>query len=255
MFLLECCVDSVESAMAAVAGGANRLELCGNLPIGGTTPEPALLRQIRRRFMEEGVEWVKIRCLIRPRFGDFYYSPAEMDVMEDGIRELRECGADGVAIGVLRPDGSLAETKMKRLIEAADGLPVTMHRAFDMCADPEKTMETAIDLGVDTILTSGLAKNVLVGADELTALHRKAAGRIHIMAGGGVNAEAIRRLYPMTGIHTWHMSGKVTVESKMRFRRAEVSMGLPSMSEYEIWRTSEQKVRQAAEVLHCFQKN
>ena len=255
MFLLECCVDSVVSAMAAVAGGANRLELCGNLPIGGTTPEPALLRQIRRRFVEEGIHWVKIRCLIRPRFGDFCYSESEMDVMEDAIKELRECGADGFAIGVLRPDGSLYEMKMKRLIKAAEGLPITLHRAFDMCKDPTRAMETAISLGIDTILTSGQEASAEEGVITLARLHTLAAGRIHIMAGAGINAEVIQQLYPETGIHTWHMSGKVTIESKMRYRQTGVSMGLPSMSEYEIWRTSEQKVRQAAEVLHCFQKN
>ena len=112
MFLLECCVDSVESAMAAVAGGANRLELCGNLPIGGTTPEPALLRQIRRRFVEEGIHWVEIRCLIRPRFGDFCYSEAEMDVVWTYIgflrRKLKQIGAD-VEIRTIRGAGYALE--------------------------------------------------------------------------------------------------------------------------------------------------
>ena len=134
-YMLEVCVDSVESAIAAQRGGAKRLELCGNLIIGGTTPTPALFRAVKAAVD------IKIHVLIRPRFGDFCYTDAEFAIIREEVRQFRELGADGVVIGILRPDGSLNMEQMGELIREAGGMQITLHRAFDVCSDPMRALE------------------------------------------------------------------------------------------------------------------
>jgi len=243
--LIEGCVDSYASAAAAVRGGADRLELCANLVIGGTTPSAALFEQIRREHD------TKINVLIRPRFGDFLYDPWELDEMAGEIAQFREMGADGVVIGVLTPDGDLDREQMGRLMERAGGMEVTLHRAFDMTRDPFAALETAVELGCRTILTSGQARSALEGIELLRELRRRALSRIDIMAGGGVKRDNIRELYEKTGIRTYHTTGRRgIVGSGMVYRKREVSMGLPSLSEYELWRTDEEEFRICAETVH-----
>lgn len=241
--ILECCTDSVESALCAARGGADRLELCEGLIIGGVTPGTGLFQEIRARSD------IRIHALIRPRFGDFCYTEAEIDVMCRDIERFGKLGAAAVVIGVLRPDGSLDTAAMRRLIEAAGDMDVTLHRAFDVAKDPFETLEEAVSLGVNTILTSGQADHCLKGRELLKELKMRAAGRIDIMAGAGVDAGVIRELAPYTGITSFHMSGKVTLESGMEYRKENVNMGLPSLSEFEIWRTDEEKIRCARAVL------
>lgn len=242
-YILECCVDSVESAVNAANGGASRIELCGNLLIGGTTPSPALLHQIQKATD------IKVHALIRPRFGDFCYSKYELEVIKEEIRMFREEKVQAVVIGVLDADGNLNLPAMECLIQEAQGMKITLHRAFDMCKDPMRTMEEAISLGIHTILTSGQQNSCWEGRTLLRDLVQQSKGRIDIMAGGGVHAEIIRKLRPVTGGISYHMSGKVTLDSGMKYRKQEVSMGLPSFSEYEVWQTSEEKVKEAVEVL------
>ena len=242
-FILEACVDSVESAMAAVRGGATRLELCGSLVIGGTTPNPWLYKEIRR------LSDIRIHALIRPRFGDFCYTDEEFILIKEAVNEYRRLGAEGVVIGNLNPDGTLNMEQMKILMEEAGDMSVTLHRAFDVCADPYETMEQAISLGIDTILTSGQKNVCTLGTDLLRDLVEKSAGRIVIQIGSGVNADVIQEVYPKTHATAYHMSGKVTLDSSMIYRKEGVNMGLPSISEYEIWRTDENAVRRAREVL------
>lgn len=242
-YILECCVDSVESAINAAKGGASRLELCSNLVIGGTTPDVALVKEIRK-YTD-----IRIHALIRPRFGDFCYTEHEMEIMKSQIRALKEAGVEGVVIGILDTEGNLDIPKMKELMEVADGLSVTLHRAFDMCRDPYEAMEQAIELGIHTILTSGQKQSAWEGRALLAELIEKAQGRIDIMAGAGIGATVIEQLIPVTKGTSYHMSGKVTLDSPMMYRKADVSMGLPSLSEYEIWQTSEEAVRDAVIVL------
>ena len=242
-YILEACVDSVESAMAAVAGGADRLELCSNLIIGGTTPGPWLFEEIRNRSD------IRIHALIRPRFGDFCYTDAEFSVIKKAVEDFRKIGAEGVVFGILKPDGTLNMEQMKELMEAAGDMSVTLHRAFDVCVDPLDTMEQAISLGIDTILTSGQRNTCLQGAGLLKELQDKSEGRITIQAGSGVSAEVIRKLYPLTGIKAYHMTGKRVIDSEMKFRKKGVNMGLPMFSEYEIWRTEADNIRAAKKVL------
>lgn len=242
-YMLECCVDSVESAINAAKGGASRLELCSNLIIGGTTPDAALVKEIRK------YSDIRIHALIRPRFGDFCYTEHEMEIMKSQICALKEAGVEGVVIGVLDEEGNLDISKMMELMHVSDGLSVTLHRAFDMCRNPFQALEEAISLGMHTILTSGQKASAWEGRDLLCQLIEKADGRIDIMAGAGISASVIEKLIPVTKGTSYHMSGKITLDSKMKYRKADVSMGLPSLSEYEIWQTSEEAVREAVQVL------
>ena len=242
-YILECCVDSVESAINAANGGASRLELCSNLIIGGTTPDVALVKEIRK-YTD-----IRIHALIRPRFGDFCYTEHEMEIMKSQIRDLKEAGVEGVVIGILDVDGNLDVRKMKELLQETGNLSVTLHRAFDMCRDPFQALDEAIQLGIDTILTSGQKQSAWEGRELLKGLIEMADGRIDIMAGAGIGASVIEKLIPVTGGTSYHMSGKVTLDSPMKYRKADVSMGLPSLSEYEIWQTSEDAVRSAVDVL------
>lgn len=242
-FVLECCVDSVDSAVNAAKGGAVRLELCGNLIIGGTTPSPSLFKEIRK-YTD-----IPINVLIRPRFGDFCYNSHEIEIMCDEIRTFREMGANAAVIGVLNPDGTLNREAMEKLIEAAGDMKITLHRAFDVCKDPCRAMEEAISMGVHTILTSGQKNSCLAGWELLRELVEKAQDRIEILVGAGVDAAAIKELAPKTHARSFHMSGKITRDSAMEFRNQGVNMGIPSFSEFEIWETSEEKIREARTVL------
>ena len=229
-FRLEICADSFESAKAAWEGGADRIELCQNLIIGGTTPSPHLFRQIRSRNS------IRIHVLIRPRFGDFLYSEEEIQVMVEEIKMYREMGAEGIVVGALTPDGRLDRAQLSRFMEAAGEMEVTLHRAFDMCRDPEDGLQAAIDLGIHRILTSGQKNSALEGWEILKGLREESKGKIRIMAGAGVSPENIPLLCQKTGITEYHMSGKKIVESGMKYRKEGVSMGLPSFSEYQLFR-------------------
>ncbi len=243
--LLEVCAGSYASCMAAARGGADRLELCANLVIGGTTPSPALARQVLRDCR------LPVNVLIRPRFGDFLYDEAEMEQMVLEIKAFRALGVNGVVIGALTPDGCLDLEKMKRLMDAAGDLEITLHRAFDMTRDPFQSLEEAVALGCKTILTSGQAPSAPEGAALLKELNARAAGRITIMAGSGVKSGNLPALHEATGILAFHASArKKGLDSGMRYRKQEVSMGLPSLSEYEVWQTDEKEVRACAEIIH-----
>lgn len=241
--ILEACVDSVESALAAKEGGANRLELCANLIIGGTTPGIVLYKEVKRAAE------LCTHVLIRPRFGDFCYTDYEFQIMLEEVRMFRELGADGVVIGVLRPDGALDMVRMEQLVRAAGEMSVTLHRAFDVCRDPFEAMEQARALRINTILTSGQKNCCQDGKELIRELVKREKGDLTILVGGGVNAEVIREIREETGAHAFHMSGKEILESAMLYRRENVNMGLPGLSEYEIYRTSQEKIRKAADVL------
>ncbi|MGP1434542.1 MAG: copper homeostasis protein CutC [Catonella sp.] len=242
-YILECCVDRLSSAVNGEKGGATRFELCANLIIGGTTPGLTLFRQVRENTN------LPIHVLIRNRFGDFCYTDNEIEEMCDSIKEFVKVGADGVVVGALTPEGDLDETAMKRFIEAASGTKTVLHRAFDMCREPFETLEKAKELGVDTILTSGQKGNCVEGAGLLKELIERTGNNINILIGAGVNAEAIKKVFEITGGKNYHMSGKKVIDSRMTYRKEEVSMGLPSLSEYDIWETSEEEIAEAVKVL------
>ena len=242
-YILECCVDSVESAIEAEKGGANRIELCSALVIGGLSPSKALFEKVKEQVN------IKIHVLLRPRFGDFCYTDFEHEIIKKEIKMFKELGADGVVIGTLKSDGSLNLEQMKELVEEAEGMSITLHRAFDMCADPFRTLEEVKELGIHTILTSGQKNSCIDGKDLLGQLMKKANREVDILIGGGVDVSVIPALYESTGATSYHMSGKVTLDSEMQYRKEDVSMGVASMSEYQIWRTSAERVSQVKLVL------
>lgn len=240
--ILEVCVDSYASAMAAIQGGADRLELCSALAVGGLTPSAALLRQIRQ------VSDLPIRCLMRPRGGDFLYTREEISQMALEIQGLKEAGADGFVIGCLDADGDLDAAAMTPLLDAAKGCGLTLHRCIDVSRDPLKTYQDAAALGIDTVLTSGAAGNCLAGMEtirQLIRLQQQTDGP-QILIGAGVNAKVISAfLDAVPGAEAFHMSGKTEIESAMRFRRQGVPMGLPGLDEWHIQQTDKEAVRAA----------
>lgn len=243
-YTLEVCVDSVESAVSAEKGGATRLELCANLIIGGTTPTMALYDAVC-----EAVE-LPVNVLIRPRFGDFLYTDSEYEIMCREISAFSSRGVHGIVTGALCPDGRLDMEKMAGFHHSADGVHMTLHRAFDVCRDPLETLEQALDLGVDTILTSGQQANAWEGRALIGTLLASAANRAEILIGGGVNASVIRhfrQLFP--DANAFHLSGKTVLDSGMTYRNEAVHMGLPGISEFQIWRTNADAVQAASEAL------
>ena len=243
--ILEVCVDSLASARNAIAGGADRLELCSALAVGGLTPYTALLKQIRRESD------IPIRCLMRNRPGDFFYTADELELLREQIIQLKQAGADGFVIGCLTPDGILDKLAMRHLMQAC-GSNVTLHRCIDVSADPERTYRDAIELGIDTVLTSGCAHSCLGGTEiikKLIALRDSLNGP-EVLIGAGVNASVIAHFRnEIPSARAFHMSGKVNVPSAMRFRRDGVPMGLPGLDEWHIQRTDTDAVAAARKEL------
>ena len=244
--VLEICVESLESVRAAIRGGADRVELCSALAVGGLTPYEMLLRQIR----EESD--IRVRCLMRPRGGDFLYNPEELDMLKNQILQLKSAGADGFVIGCLTANGDLDMEAMKPLVEACGGKGITLHRCIDVSRDPEKTYMDAMELGIDTVLTSGAASSCLGGMEmigkllKLRDLHKGP----EVLIGAGVNASVIRKFreeFPEA--RAFHMSGKTEIESRMEFRREGVPMGLPGLDEWHIQQTGLAAVCAAREAL------
>ena len=242
--LLECCVDCVESAVTAAQNGADRLELCANLLIGGTTPDINLFYRVKKKVAPYGT---KINVLLRPRFGDFCYSEDEFEILLADVRLFREAGADGVVIGVLKENGTIDEERMALLMKAAGELPVTFHRAFDVTRDAIEALEACERLGISTILTSGQKSSAVEGLDLLKELVQKADG-ITIMPGSGVSLKNLPLLME-SGATAYHMSAKKVVDSPMNYRREGVPMGLPMMSEFVLWRCDGEEVARAKSIL------
>ena len=201
--LLECCVGSVESAVNAELGGAGRVELCSALELGGVTPSSAAIRLARERID------IPLFVLIRPRGGDFHYSPVEVEVMKTDIAAARDLGADGIVLGILREDGNVDVERTAELIEAAGGASITFHRAFDSTPDPLAALETLRELGVNRVLTTGGARRAEEGLAGLGKLVEAAAGRIGILPGGGINHENCRRIIEQTGAREIHVGSAV----------------------------------------------
>ena len=245
--LLEVCVDSLASARAAIRGGADRLELCSALAIGGLTPYPELLQQIRKESD------IPIRCLMRPRAGDFLYQPEEIEQMAQQIHVLKNFGANGFVIGCLTPEGNLDAEAMQPLIDAAAGAELTLHRCIDVSRDPVQTYLDAGKLGIDTVLTSGAAGNCIAGKDTIGKLLelRDLLNGPEVLIGAGVKAsviEAIRKEFPAS--RAFHMSGKTDIESGMIFRREGVPMGIPGFDEWHIPQTSAEAIALARNALN-----
>jgi copper homeostasis protein len=226
-FCLEICVDSVESAIDAQNAGANRVELCSNLIEGGTTPGFGIISSARNSLS------IGLHVIIRPRGGDFLYSDLEFDIMRREIELCGECGADGIVLGILEPDGAIDIERTARLIEFARPMSATFHRAFDMSVEPVKGLEDVIACGADRLLTSGQKDKASEGAELTSQLVSQAGNRIIIMPGSGINESNIAEIAGKTGAKEFHLTGRKIIESDMIYRRKNISMGgIPGVSEF-----------------------
>lgn len=238
---IEICANSVESAVKAQQAGAYRVELCAGIPEGGTTPSFGEIRMARQLLHQ-----TKLHVIIRPRGGDFLYSPIEQEIMLHDIKVARQLGADGVVFGCLTAEGDVDVPLMKKLLNGVGEMSVTFHRAFDMCSNPKEALEQIIDLGIDRILTSGQEETAEKGIPLLKELVELADGRIIIMPGCGVNAGNIRKIAEETGTSEFHFSGRSAIESGMIYRNSKVSMGgTVKIEEYMRELTDPDKVKAA----------
>lgn len=241
-FKFEICANSVESCLAAQEGGADRVELCAGIPEGGTTPSYGEIKLARKLLTK-----TKLHVIIRPRGGDFLYTPLELERMEEDIRICRELGVDGVVFGCLTEEGEIDREVNRRLVELAHPMSITFHRAFDRTADPMKALEDIISLGCNRILTSGQQPKAIDGISLLAQLEKKLKEYplppIQLLAGSGVNEENIRQIFDATGIHEYHFSARVNVVSKMKHYNHEVYMGAKGADESNSLVTSAEKVR------------
>jgi copper homeostasis protein len=236
--ILEICVDSVESAIAAAKGGAKRIELCSALSEGGITPSAGLISAVRAAVS------IDVFTIIRPRGGDFVYSEQEFAVMGSDIAEAKDRKVDGVVMGVLTDKGTVDVTRMRKLIAMARPLQVTFHRAFDVCEDLESALEDVIACGADRILTSGGKPDALRGAARIAQLQKKAGERIGIMAGGGIRASNVRSLALKTGVREVHTSLSKNAEDS-----AELGSGQNGHKTYRVAETDVRAFRAAVEAL------
>ena len=238
-YQFEVCANSVESCLAAQAGGADRVELCAGIPEGGTTPSYGDIATAR-----ELLTHTRLHVIIRPRGGDFLYTPLEQRIMLKDIENARRLGVDGVVFGCLTPEGDIDIALMKQLLEAAQGMSVTFHRAFDVCRQPKQALETLIQLGCYRILTSGAQPTAEQGIPLLKELQAQADGRIILLAGCGVNENNIARIASETGIREFHFSAREQLTSGMQFRNEAVSMGgTVCIDEYSRPVTTAERVR------------
>jgi copper homeostasis protein len=240
---VEVCVDSIESAIAAERGGAQRVELCSDLVEGGITPSAGLIATVRKKIS------IGLYTMVRPRAGDFYYDADEFAVMQRDVLMAKQLGADGVVFGILGIDAEVDITRTRQLVDLGRPMKSTFHRAFDMSADLQRSLESVIATGADRILTSGAKQTALAGTVMLRNLVEAAAGRVIIMACGGINAENVRVLVEKTGVREIHAGLRTSLSSPMRHRNDNISLGTVDAGEYQRFvvrkDTVEQLVREA----------
>jgi copper homeostasis protein len=226
-YKLEICVDNVESAIEAQNAGADRIELCNNLMEGGTTPGFGTISSARSNLT------IGLHVIIRPRGGDFLYCGLDYDIMRRDIEACGECGADGVVLGILLPDGTIDIDRTAKLTELARPMSVTFHRAYDMCIDPFKGLEDVIATGADRLLTSGQKNRAEEGVGLIIQLIKQAGKRIIIMPGSGINSYNITHIALKTGAKEFHLTGRKVIASDMIYMAQNISLGAnPDIPEY-----------------------
>jgi len=218
-YKLEICVDSFDSAINAQIAGADRVELCDNLPEGGTTPSFGTISNVRKRLN------IGLNVIIRPRGGDFLYDDTEFEIMKKDIEICREQGVDAVVAGILRRDGSVDIERTSELAAIAKPMSLTFHRAFDMCSDPEKGLEDIIMAGASRLLTSGQKNSAVEGLEMIARLVKQAGRRITVMPGGGINLINIEKIIIQSKAHEFHLTGRKSTNSEMDFQRSNIFMG------------------------------
>ncbi len=237
--ILEVAANSVASALAAEAGGATRVELCSALEFGGLTPSHAAIAIAMERLH------IPVHVLIRPRAGDFVFDDLECEVMQRDIEACKARGCAGVVLGALTVGGDVDVPRCRALIDAARGMSITFHRAFDVARDPEGALEAVSGLGCDRLLTSGQAADALAGAALIHDLIEQTRGRITVMPGGGITAANLAAVAAATGAHEFHASAKVRVPTRMRHdSRLAGTHG-------DDWQTDVSEVRMRVQVLRA----
>src|SRR5215471_148978 len=235
--VVEVCVDSVASAVAAERGGAARVELCSDLLEGGITPSAGLIATVRSRIS------IGLLPIIRPRPGDFCYSEQEMEIMGRDIETAKELGADAVVLGILDPEGNVDVERTRQLVELAKPLSVTFHRAFDMSSDIFRALESVCETGANRILTSGGEQTCFEGIETIASLVKSAKSRVAIMAGGGIGHRDAPTIVERTGVREIHVGLSSSLASPMRYRNPKVSISRASGREYERNQVLEEDVR------------
>lgn len=244
MALLEICCSDIQSVEAAARGGADRIELCSALESGGLTPSRAMIEAA------VGIFGGPVHVLVRPRSGDFLYTPAEKRLILREIRDAVSSGASGIVCGVLTSRGDIDEKFLEEMIKAADNASFTFHRAFDLTRSPLSSLDVLMSHGVKRLLTSGCAQNAEKGIPLIKELCEKSKDNPIIMAGAGITENNALRVISRTGVKEIHSTCKVQVASKMEFRRREVNMGCPGEDEYSRYSSSENKIRRLKTLLN-----
>lgn len=203
---LEICVGSLQSALAAQIGGADRIELCDNLAEGGTTPSYGMLRQCKKLLK------IPFFPIIRPRGGNFIFSNDEFEIMKEDVICCRDLGCEGIVIGILSSDGSIDTERCSELISLAGNMEITFHRAFDRCSDLERGLEDIIQMGCHRVLTSGGKEYAFEGIEILKSLVTQAGTRIIIMPGSGINELNLHKIAKETAAHEFHTTAKKLIE-------------------------------------------
>ncbi|MBY5959246.1 copper homeostasis protein CutC [Membranicola marinus] len=216
--IIEIAANSYESAQIASRAGADRIELCSNLELGGTTPSPGQLLCVKNNLD------IPVHVLIRPRGGDFIYTSLELEEIIESIRFCRSIGIEGVVFGFLTPAGEVDVATTKKILSHAEGMDITFHRAFDMVTHQDKALETIISLGFDRILTSGGKQSTPEGIKQIAKLIEQADGRITIMPGGGITENNINDVIHFTGASEFHLSGKMIVKSPLEYRNKALDL-------------------------------
>ncbi len=235
---IEVVVYTIESALKAQEGGADRIELCDNPSEGGTTPSYGLIEAVRQNVNMD------VYVMIRPRGGDFLYSNYEFHSMKRDISQCQKISVDGIVFGILNPDGTIDKKRCKELIDKARPLKVTCHRAFDMTLDPFEALEDCIEVGFDRILTAGQQARASKGAELIGQLIQKANGRIAIMPGSGVNEDTVSEIIKKSGAKEIHFSATAFRESGMKFKNQQIAgMGSDEGSEFKLRTVNPARVR------------
>lgn len=239
--LVEACVDSVTSALAAERGGAGRVELCDNLFDGGTTPSAGMISAVKATVK------IPVFVIIRPRGGGFVYTHSEIGVMRLDVEAAKMLGADGVVIGALTKDAGIDSDTVETLVAAAGRLPVTFHRAFDLIRDQEQGLEELMRLKVSRVLTSGGASTAIDGVERIASLVNRGSRQITVMAGGGVREETIQEIVHRSGVTEVHVRGSRTVRTPTNASNARIRLRKAMPDDESAWEeTDERRIREFA---------
>ncbi len=240
--LIEVCIDSIESLTLAQDAGAGRIELCSSLATGGLTPSAGYMKQAR------ALSQLPIYAMIRAREGDFLYTDHDINIMLEDIYTARQIGLNGVVFGALTKEGNIDQTTMLALIKAAKGLGITFHRAIDHCVNPFEALDFLMTHQIERVLSSGLSRSAEEGMETLKEMVNFCQGRLSIMPGAGITPENIATIVKHTGAAEFHLSGKTTRQSLMKFKNTKALMG-NGESDFDITVTDPKIIKQTIKAI------